>query len=173
MGEYHTGISPQICVGGDAGEVHLSVEQLGDGARLIGADFQSQESARREQRNACGNDFAIKVEAVTTSVQGEARVMDADFGLQGVDCIAGYIGGVGEDGIEAFWFCKGCEEVGLEKGNAVGDAVETGVLAGEAECFARYVCGDYTRFWACFAQGDGDDARSRAYVEDAGVCAVF
>ena len=71
--------------------------------------------------------------------------MCADFGLQGVDCIAGYVGGIGEDRVEALWRCKGCEEVGLQKGDAVGNAVETGILAGEVECFARYVCGDYMR----------------------------
>ena len=98
---------------GDAGETlkiidkrHFvpRMEQRGEGALLVVADFEGEEAVRFEGVVGLGDETAIDVEAGLASEERSGGLVVADLGVEGVAVGLGDIGRIADDGVEGFGF---------------------------------------------------------------------
>src|SRR6185437_9138160 len=151
----------------------LGFENPANGVRLAVAEFEHDFSIGFEKVARLDCEAAVEIEAVGAAVQSGARVVIADFGIEGFDFGGGDVGRVADDEIELNRLASTLapprrefiQAVGLDKLNSIGDVVADGILLGNFERFGGNVEGGNFRIQTFRGQRNGDAAAAGAEVQ--------
>jgi hypothetical protein len=133
---------------------------------LTVTEFDHETGLGLELRCGFAGQSSQEAEAIRTAIEGQARVVVFDLGLELIDLGGRDVGWIGDDQIEAQIGRQRCEAIAAVKSDAMFGLVAGGVFAGYDQGVGRQIDGVDMGMGKGMGEGDGEAPAAGSEIEE-------